>query len=385
MKMDYDFALEMANGIGFVLTLVLALVLTALLITRTRDRGWRYDQVTQLNIGMILIMVGICVRLGFGWIVARCTNQTPNECASIEGASWLLFAAILLIAFGGLIVLRLLVKPSWRPWACISSGMVAFAVPFTYYAWDLMFPRQPLAGELVRSWYHLDRVALSVGIAIVGSYTALEVAEHAHVASGVCKTLWVASAGIVMGWSIWSMHFVAMLAFELPGIPITYDIRLTALSMALPIVLTLVGFFAVAAREVTWISRIFGGTLIAFGIVCMHYLGMAAMQMPAIPTYDSIWVVISVVIAWVAAIAAVYVAFAETSFLQKLVAAVVLGGCGISGLHYSAMVAFSCYADRSIVFRPHGLSPGQLTIAVASATFAILIVFLLLSAHDRRK
>jgi NO-binding membrane sensor protein with MHYT domain len=155
--------------------------------------------------------------------------------------------------------------------------------------------------------------------------------------------------------------------------------------MALPIVLTLVGFFAVAAREVTWISRIFGGTLIAFGIVCMHYLGMAAMQMPAIPTYDSIWVMISVVIAWVAAIAAVYVAFAETTFLQKLVAAVVLGGCGISGLHYSAMVAFSCYADRSIVFRPHGLSPGQLTIAVASATFAILIVFLLLSAHDRRK
>jgi NO-binding membrane sensor protein with MHYT domain len=385
MKLDYDFALEMANGIGFVLTLVLALVLTALLITRTRGRGSRYDQVTQLNIGMILIMIGICVRLGFGWAVVRCTNQTPNECASIEGASWLLFAAILLIAFGGLIVLRLLVKPSWRPWACISSGMVAFAVPFTYYAWDLMFPRQPLAGELVRGWYHLDRVALSVGIAIVGSYTALEVAEHARVASGVCKTLWVAGAGIVMGWSIWSMHFVAMLAFELPGIPITYDIRLTALSMALPIVLTLVGFFAVAAREVTWISRIFGGTLIAFGIVCMHYLGMAAMQMPAIPTYDSIWVVISVVIAWVAAIAAVYVAFAETSFLQKLVAAVVLGGCGISGLHYSAMVAFSCYADRSIVFRPHGLSPGQLTIAVASATFAILIVFLLLSAHDRRK
>jgi NO-binding membrane sensor protein with MHYT domain len=188
-----------------------------------------------------------------------------------------------------------------------------------------------------------------------------------------------------MGWTIWSMHFVAMLAFELPGIPVTYDIRLTALSMALPIVLTLVGFFAVAAREVTWISRIFGGTLIAFGIVCMHYVGMAAMQMPTIPSYDPTWVVISVVIAWVAAIAAVYVAFAETTFLQKLVAAVVLGGCGISGLHYSAMVAFSCYADHSIVLRPHGLSPGQLTIVVTSATFAILITFLLLSAYDRRK
>jgi NO-binding membrane sensor protein with MHYT domain len=315
----------------------------------------------------------------------RCSNQTPNQCAGIERASWLLFAAILLIAVGGLVVLRLLVKPSWRPWACIGSGMVAFAVPFTYYAWDLMFPREAAAGELVRGWYHLDRVALSVAIAILGSYTALEVAEHARVASGVRKALWVAGAGIVMGWSIWSMHFVAMLAFELPGIPVTYHFGLTALSMALPIGLTLVGFFAVAAREVTWISRIFGGTLIAFGVVCMHYVGMAAMQMPAIPTYDPRWVVISVVIAWAAAIAAVYVAFAETTFLQKLEAAVVLGGCGISGLHYSAMVAFSCYADRIIVFRPHGLSPAQLTIAVASTTFAILLVFLLLSAHDRRK
>jgi NO-binding membrane sensor protein with MHYT domain len=385
MKLDYDFALEMANGIGFVLTLVLASVLTALLIARTRDRGWRYDQVTQLNIGMILIKIGICVRLGFGWVVVRCSNQTPNQCGGVEKASWLLFAAILLIAVGGLVVLRLLVKPSWRPWACISSGMIAFAVPFTYYAWDLMFPREPAAGELVRGWYHLDRVALSVAIAIMGSYTALEVVEHARGASGVGKALWIASAGIVMGWSIWSMHFVAMLAFELPGIPVIYDIGLTALSMALPIGLTLVGFFAVAARKVTWISRIFGGTLIAFGILCMHYVGMAAMQMPAIPTYDPMWVVISVVIAWVAAIAAVYVAFAETSFLQKLVAAVVLGGCGISGLHYSAMVAFSCYADHSIVFRLHGLSPAQLTIAVASATFAILVVFLLLSAYDRRK
>jgi hypothetical protein len=49
------------------------------------------------------------------------------------------------------------------------------------------------------------------------------------------------------------------------------------------------------------------------------------------------------------------------------------------------MVAFSCYTDRSIAFGPHGLSPAQLTIAVASATFAILVVFLLLSAYDRRK
>jgi NO-binding membrane sensor protein with MHYT domain len=87
----------------------------------------------------------------------------------------------------------------------------------------------------------------------------------------------------------------------------------------------------------------------------------------------------------VAAVASVYLAFAETSFLQKLIAAVVLGGCGISGLHYSAMVAFNCHADPRIPFHQQGLSPGQLTVAVASATFAILVVFLLLSAHDRRK
>jgi NO-binding membrane sensor protein with MHYT domain len=383
MHIDYDFALEMANGVGFVLTFVLAVVLTALLITRIRERGWEYDLVNQLNVGMILIKIGICVRLGFGWIVVRCSNQTPNQCARIEDASWLLFFAILLIAIGGLICLRVLVKPSWRPWACIGSSMIAFAVPFTYYAWDLMFPREPVAGELLRGWYHLDRVALSVVIAILGSYTALDLAEHARAAIGSRKTLWIAGAGLVMGWSIWSMHFVATLAFELPGIPVTYDIGLTALSMALPIALTLVGFFAVAGSEVTWVSRIFSGTLIAFGIVCMHYVGMAAMEMPAVPSFDPAWLVISVVIAWVAAVASVYLAFAETTFLQKLVAAVVLGGCGIAGLHYSAMVAFNCHADPRIAFHPQGLSPGQLTVAVASATFAIIVVFLLLSAYRK--
>jgi NO-binding membrane sensor protein with MHYT domain len=89
-------------------------------------------------------------------------------------------------------------------------------------------------------------VALSILIAIAASYTALDLAGRIQAAQGWAKHVWLAAAAFAMGGSIWSMHFVAMLAFSMPDMPTDYDLTLTAISFALPILVTGVGFQVVS-------------------------------------------------------------------------------------------------------------------------------------------
>ena len=91
-------------------------------------------------------------------------------------------------------------------------------------------------------------VALSILIAALASYTALDLATRMRAASGRAGGAWLAAAAIAMGGGIWSMHFVGMLAFSLPGIEVSYDPFQTLLSLVIPIVVA-AGAFAVVGRR----------------------------------------------------------------------------------------------------------------------------------------
>src|SRR5918993_4398690 len=88
-------------------------------------------------------------------------------------------------------------------------------------------------------------VALSIVLAVFASYTALDLASRARSSSGWTCFAWHSAAAVAMGGGIWAMHFVAMLAYSMPGMPVDYDIGLTALSFVLPILVTGVGFYTV--------------------------------------------------------------------------------------------------------------------------------------------
>ena len=91
-------------------------------------------------------------------------------------------------------------------------------------------------------------VALSVLIAALSSYTALDLATRMRAASGPASLGWLGAAAVAMGGGIWSMHFVAMLAFNLPGIDVSYDPLLTLLSLAIPILVAAAAFVVVSLR-----------------------------------------------------------------------------------------------------------------------------------------
>src|SRR5687767_4741562 len=121
-----------------------------------------------------------------------------------------------------------------------------------------------------------------------------------------------------MGGGIWSMHFVAMLAFSMPGMGVHYDFGLTLLSLVLPILVTGAGFFIVTRRNAGRVAVALSGLFMGLGIVAMHYTGMAAMEMAADLRYNRLWVAISVLIAIGASTVALWLVFRHAGLRQKL-------------------------------------------------------------------
>jgi len=236
----------------------------------------------------------------------------------------------------------------------------------------------------VAGTYDLHLVALSFAVACLASYTALDLAGRITASEGPARGVWLATAAISMGGGIWSMHFIAMLAFLMP-MAVTFDFELTVLSLVVAIVVTGGAFYVIGTRRVTALHLSLSGVFMGIGIVAMHYTGMAAMRMPAELHYDRGLVALSVVIAIGASIAALWLTFRTVAAWQRIAAAVVMG-FAISGMHYTGMAAaeFAAHADLDAAPTVAGLAQTNLGIAIAGITFLILFLALLASAFDRQ-
>ena len=77
--------------------------------------------------------------------------------------------------------------------------------------------RQRTGPATMISSYDPTLVTLSVAIAILAAYTALELGDRASLASRRLRVAWISVAALAMGGGIWSMHFVGMMAVRSPG------------------------------------------------------------------------------------------------------------------------------------------------------------------------
>jgi len=228
-------------------------------------------------------------------------------------------------------------------------------------------------------------VVLSILVAFFASYTALDLAARVGPARGLARRLWLVAAAVTMGGGIWSMHFVAMLAFVMP-MPLSYDIELTALSFVVAVVVTSGSFYVIRRQSASPLRLVLSGILMGLGIVAMHYTGMAAMRTHADLSYDRLFVALSVVIAIGASTAALWLAFRTTDLAPKLVAAVVMG-LAISGMHYTAMRAaiFTAHGPVPEAQKHAGLDQTNLALLVAGTTFVILALALIASLSGQKR
>jgi NO-binding membrane sensor protein with MHYT domain len=238
---------------------------------------------------------------------------------------------------------------------------------------------------VVTGTYDPYLVALSILVAVFASYTALDLGGRVAAARGLARRVWLAAAAITMGGGIWSMHFVAMLAFIMPT-PMSYDIGLTTLSLVVAMFVTGGGFYVISRHSGSLLRLVLSGIFMGLGIAAMHYTGMAAMREHVDLSYDRIFVALSLIIAIGASTAALWLAFRTTDLGQKLIAAVVMG-LAISGMHYTAMGG-TTFAAHGPVFEVHGyasLDQTNLALAVAGTTFVILASALIASLSEQKR
>jgi two-component system sensor histidine kinase/response regulator len=240
------------------------------------------------------------------------------------------------------------------------------------------------------SGYHDVRlVGLSIAVAILASYTALDLAGRVTAARRGGRRGWLAAGAIAMGTGIWSMHFVAMLAFHLP-VPITYDVPLALLSVLAAIVASALALFLVSRENLGTGSLVLGGICMGGGVGAMHYTGMAAIRAAARLSYDGVLVAASLAIAVSASVAALWLAFqfrhdhARRRFQRRTGAAIVMG-FAIAGMHYTAMAAarFTPTGEPPVTLTSGVLASGGLAAAVALAALLILGLALIAATIDR--
>jgi NO-binding membrane sensor protein with MHYT domain len=181
-------------------------------------------------------------------------------------------------------------------------------------------------------------VLLSIGVAILGSLTALALTalSGADDSTTEQKSFALISGGLIMGATIWSMHFVAMMAVDFPVV-VNYNLVETVGSIGIAIVATGFGLYLASTRRMGWLSIPLGGVLMGLGIAGMHYLGMSAIRGCGLG-YDATLVAASVAIAIVASMAALWFAFYKRTVLMT-VAGGVVQGLAIASMHYTAMAA----------------------------------------------
>jgi PAS domain S-box-containing protein len=229
--------------------------------------------------------------------------------------------------------------------------------------------------------HHPVYVAISILVAIIGSGTALALHRRVGAHAGAAQRAWLAAAAVAMGFSIWSMHFIAMLGYH-AGVPVSYDLALTTSSLLLAIASTAVAFLLVESRAVPLRRHVLGALFMGTGICSMHYVGMAAVQAPARVAYDPGLVGLSLLIAVAASFTALQIAAHARSRWLRMLSAVGLG-FAIFGMHYTGMAA----AHFLPLGPPHEVGPIDnrvLGVMVVTSTLLILLLALGASMFDTR-
>ncbi len=228
-------------------------------------------------------------------------------------------------------------------------------------------------------------VACSFMVAILASYTALDMAGRIVTSKGYAVCWWWAGGSLAMGLGIWAMHFIGMLAFQLP-IELGYDPWITLLSLIIAVASSAFALWVASRKSLSRPGLACGALVMGSGVAGMHYSGMAAMRMMPGIQYDPLLFLLSIAIAILVSGVALWMTFQlsrQVSHVRWLrMGAAVIMGCAIVGMHYSGMAAAQ-FPVGSVCGAAHfGIDAGWLSLLVIAV--AIGVSGLALAASEAR-
>lgn len=258
--------------------------------------------------------------------------------------------------------------------------------------------------EVVPTSYHPLYVALSLVCAFMGAYSALACVHkllayrkaqiHHHLDQRMGKrprpsrlptsqmyygTLCV--AGLAFGGlGVWCMHFIGTLALQLP-VAVHYSLDTTLLSLGAAVLASICGLGIVAANPYSLPRLVCAGAILGVGVSAMHYLGMYSMEFDGFFLWNWPLVALSCLIAFVAATAGLWLAFATSSNAARWLAAALMGGA-VGAMHYTGMAAANVVCTTPVASLPPAGSATVLTaLPVLLVMLMVGISFLIALVH----
>lgn len=237
---------------------------------------------------------------------------------------------------------------------------------------------------LMSSYDHL-LVSVSIFVAFLASYTALDMAGRVATSTGKVARVWLIGGGFAMGIGVWSMHFIGMLAMNLAMV-MRYDPGMTLLSMVIAIAASIFALWIVCYDELPLSRLLIGAVALGSGVVAMHYTGMDALMSATDIVWDWRWIFVLVVIALAASTTALWLAFKLREGIAHLallrVGSALVMGAAIAGMHYSGMAAASFPMESHATGM--GVNSNWLAMLVVMVTLSILGITLVVSTLDAR-
>lgn len=231
--------------------------------------------------------------------------------------------------------------------------------------------------------YNWFLVALSFLISVFGSFTGLQITNGMKSSQQGVSLLWIFAAALSLGGgAIWTMHFIGMLAYQVP-MDVGYSPGLTFLSLLIAIVAVGIGIFIAVSGKLTVVRLLGAGLFTGLAVASMHYIGMEAMVMPGVMVYDKTLVGVSIAIAVIAATVALWLAVNLKGNLLMLGSAVVMA-VAVCGMHYTGMAAMGMEHDHSAhhVAIENSMTPMTMGLFIFCASMLLLVICLIMSLNQ---
>jgi len=244
------------------------------------------------------------------------------------------------------------------------------------------FQSLPLPSGRYIGVYDMRLAALSYIVALFASYIALDIVGRLRDKNNTkaSSMLWLLGGAIAMGAGIWSMHFIGMLSFRIPGLSLQYNLLWTLISLLVAIFASGFALYLLRISIVNVIHLIAGGVILGLAIASMHYTGMEAMLITLNIRYLPSLFLLSILIAVIASEAAIWLALKSNKVVMrhrnriKFGSAIIMG-IAICGMHYTGMAAsiFTPLCTSSLNPVDSGsLDPTILAMTIAAVTLVIL-------------
>ena len=222
-------------------------------------------------------------------------------------------------------------------------------------------------------------VALSVAIAVQGSFVGLSLASELDTATGLRRKFTLAGSALTLATGVWAMHFVGMLAASFPS-EIDYLVLPTLLSFLICVLVVGCGVYFAHASTRPRLRIGLGALGMGLGICVMHYVGVSAVHLAGPVTQAPPYIAASFLVSGAASAFALW-AMGERPGRSGLFVGAVALGLAISGMHYTAMAGMrldpTCFEAGRFVEASGALSRNTLALLATVIAFGVSGAFLL--------